>query len=353
MRPPKPGTPGTPGAREIGLTSVSLDLGAPTRGTAAGPAALRDAGIAGVLEALGHQVAAQHEIAQDAAAGADLAPEARLAAVASVCTQLADIVERSLRAGQFPLILGGDHSLSMGSVAGLVRHYRAQEKEQELGVLWVDAHPDMNTPETTPSGNLHGMPLAILLGHGPDALTRIGGAAPALAPSNVVIFGVREIDADEERLVQRSGVRVFRRTEIAQRGVEVCLAEALDRLRGAGAGIHLSFDLDACDPALAPGVTTPVHDGLDRREALAICEQLGRSGRLSSMEIVELNPAMDAGNRTAELAARLVESALAAEPVAETIVRPPYREMSIDRPAGNHRTTGGMSPIPEGIQEPS
>ena len=192
------------------------------------------------------------------------------------------------------------------------------------------------------------MPLAALLGHGLDTLTRIGGAAPALAPGNVVIFGVREIDADEERLVQRCGARVYRRTEIAQRGVDVCLAEALDRLRGAGAGIHLSFDLDACDPALAPGVTTPVHDGLDRREALAICEQLGRSGRLSSMEIVELNPAMDAGNRTAELAARLVESALAAEPI-----RPSPRDLSIDRTAGAHRTTGGMSPVSERVQEPT
>lgn len=342
----------SPAKRAIGLTSVKLDLGAPQRGAAAGPAALRDAGIVGVLEALGHEVVAQHEIAQDDAAGPDLASEARrLAAVASVCTRLADTVERALPAGQFPLILGGDHSLSMGSVAGLVRHYRPQGKA--LGVLWVDAHPDMNTPETSPSGNLHGMPLAVLLGHGLDALTRISGAAPALAPSNVVIFGVREIDADEERLVQRSGARVFRRAEIAQRGVDICLAEALDRLRGADAGIHLSFDLDACDPALAPGVTTPVQDGLDPREALAICEHLGRSGRLSSMEIVELNPAMDAGNRTAELAARLVEAALAAAPVAETVVRSSHREMSSDRPAANHRTAAGMSPVPERIQEPT
>jgi arginase len=299
--------------RTIGITNVHLDLGAPHRGSAAGPAVLRDAGIVGVLEALGHEVVAQHEIAQDDAAdpGPGLGAR-RLAAVASVCTRLADAVELSLRAGQFPLILGGDHSLSMGSVAGLARYFRTQGKE--LGVLWVDAHPDMNTPETSPSGNLHGMPLAVLLGHGLDTLTRISGTAPALAPSNVVIFGVREIDRDEERLVQRSGARVFRQTEIAQRGVEVCLAEALDRLRGASAGIHLSFDLDACDPALAPGVTTPVHNGFDRREALAICEQLGRSGRLLSMELVELNPAMDAQNRTAELAARLVESALAAVP---------------------------------------
>lgn len=318
--------------RTIGITSVGLDLGAPHRGSAAAPAVFRAAGLTGVLQTLGHDIAAHHEIVQDDAAGAGPDRAARhLAAVVGVCTRLADTVELALRAGQFPLILGGDHSLAMGSVAGVVRHFRA--RGQELGVLWVDAHPDMNTPETSPSGNLHGMPLAALLGHGRDALTRISGAAPALAPHNVVLFGVREIDRDEEDLVRRSGARVFRRTEIARRGVEVCLAEALDLLCSAGAGIHLSFDLDACDPEVAPGVTTPVHHGLDRGEALAICERLARSGRLASMELVELNPSRDAENRTVELAVRLVASALAVDPSAQ-----PHPE-----PAGAPPATGARS----------
>jgi arginase len=177
----------------------------------------------------------------------------------SACARLADTIELSLRAGRFPLILGGDHSLAMGSVAGLVRHFRPRGKH--LGVLWVDAHADMNTPETSPSGCLHGMPLATLLGRGPDVLTQLCGGSPALDPDHVVLFGVRDVDAEEELVLQHSGVRVFRRTEIARRGVDACLTEALDRLRAAGAGIHLSFDLDACDPSLAPGVTTPVHRG--------------------------------------------------------------------------------------------
>ena len=297
--------------KNIDITNVRLDLGGPSRGPAAGPAVLHEAGIVAALEALGHRVVAQHEILQDDAAAPGPDPRARyLEAVAAACARLADIIELSLQAGRFPVILGGDHSLSMGSVAGVVRHFRP--RGQELGVLWVDAHADMNTPETSPSGNLHGMPLAVLLGHGRDALTRLSGGSPALAARNVVLFGVREVDAEEQLLVARSGVRVFRRTEISRRGVDVCLAEALDLLSGAGAGIHLSFDLDACDPTLAPGVTTPVHKGLDRSEALKICERCGSSGWLSSVEIAELNPVADTGNRTAALAVRLIEAAMAA-----------------------------------------
>jgi len=326
--------------RAIGITRVGLDLGAPHRGSALAPAALRAAGIASLLEALGHEVAADHEIAQDAAAGPGLDSGARhLAAITAVCAHLADTVERALRAEQFPLILGGDHSLAMGSVAGAVRHFRA--RGHALGVLWVDAHADMNTPETSPSGNLHGMPLAVLLGHGRAALTQLCGAVPALAPENVVIFGVREVDRGEDELVQRAGARVFRRAEIAQRGVEVCLAEAIDRLRSADAGIHLSFDLDACDPDVAPGVTTPVPHGLDRREALAICEQLRRSGRLTSMELVELNPVVDAGNRTVDLALHLVASALATDATAQPSAQTTAAHAASARPPSSHRMTDG------------
>lgn len=295
--------------RQIGITNVRLDLGGLRRGPAGGPAALHDAGIVAVLETLGHRVVAQHEILQDDTAGPGLDPRARyLEPIASACARLADTIELCLRSGRFPLILGGDHSLSMGSVAGLVRYFRPQGKE--LGVLWIDAHADMNTPETSPSGNLHGMPLAALLGHGPNALTQLSGESPALAPKNVVIFGVREVDAAEDLLVHRSGVRVFKRAEIARRGVDACLAETLDLLRGASAGIHLSFDLDACNPIWARGMTTPAHEGLDCDEALAICDQLGRSGLLSSMEFVELNPFTDTENRMGQLTLRLVESAL-------------------------------------------
>lgn len=311
--------------RNIALTNVHLDLGAPRRGAAVGPAALHHAGIVDALQALGHAVIAQHTVAQDDAADPGHDPRARyVAPIAAVCGDLAELVEQSLQAGRFPLVLGGDHSLAIGSVAGVVRHVRRSGRE--LGVLWVDAHPDMNTPGTSPSGNLHGMPLAVLLGHGRDALTGITGGAPALAPGHVVLFGVRDIDRDEQWLVQYSGVHVFSRAEIADRGIEVCLADALDLLRPASAGIHLSFDLDACDPAIAPGVATPVAHGFDRGEALAICEQLARSGRLISMELVELDPTLDAGNRTGELAVRLIASALAPGPLVPARSRPPARD---------------------------
>lgn len=298
---------------EISITNVHLDLGAGLRGAAAGPAAIHDAGIAEALRAQGHRIVAHHEIRQDdgSPAGTDL--RARyLEGVGSACAQVADTVELSLRAGRFPLILGGDHSQAIGSVAGLIRYFDGQGKD--LGVLWVDAHADMNTPATTRSGNLHGMPLAVLLGHGPDALTRLSSRSPALTPEHVVLFGVRDIDAAEAPLVQQSGVRVFTRSEIGKRGIDVCLAEAIALLSGAGAGIHLSYDLDVCDPSFAPGVTTPVPQGIGRSEALKVCEALAQSRRLVSMEIVELNPSLDVENQTGELAVRLVETALAVHP---------------------------------------
>lgn len=297
---------------DISIVNVHLDLGAGRRGAVAGPAAIHDAGVAAAVRAQGHRIVAHHEIRQNDGSPAGN-PRARyLEAIGSVCAELADTVELSVRDGHFPLILGGDHSQAIGSVAGLARYFRSRGKE--LGVLWVDAHADMNTPATSPSGNLHGMPLGVLLGHRPDELTHISGHPPALTPKQVVLFGVRDVDAAEDPLLQRSGVRVITRSEIAKRGIDTCLTEAMDLLSDASAGIHLSYDLDVCDPLLAPGVTTPVSQGLSRSEALKITESLARSRRLVSMEIVELNPSMDIGNRTAELAVRLVESALAVQP---------------------------------------
>ena len=298
---------------DISITNVYLDQGAGERGAAAGPVALHDAGIVAALTSHGHRVVSQHEILQDEIASVGSDPRVRfLDAVASVCGRLADTVELTLRSGRFPLIIGGDHSQSIGSIGGLVRHFRRAGKE--LGVLWVDAHADMNTPETTPSGNVHGMPLAVLLGHGRDEFIRIGGCAPALDVRHVVLFGVRDMDPGEEELVKTSGVRVFTMSEIRARGVDICLAEALDLLDRASAGVHLSFDIDVLDPCLAPGVTTPVPHGLGRDEAFAICKVLAQTGRLTSVELTELNPERDASNRTIELAVGLIESALFVRP---------------------------------------
>jgi arginase len=228
--------------------------------------------------------------------------------VVEVCAGVARAVEACVREGQLPLVLGGDHSQSIGSIAGLARHYSL--RGERLGVLWVDAHADMNTPETSPSGNIHGMPLAALLGYGCDALTGLSGGRPALAAEHVVLFGVRNIDPGEEVLIRRSGVRVFAQREIDERGLAACLAEALDILGRASAGFHLSYDLDAIDPATAPGVSTPVPGGLSYLQSRLLCEAVAQSGRLVGMEMVELNPSLDVDRRAARAAVHLIQAAL-------------------------------------------
>ncbi|MBU6509966.1 MAG: arginase [Gammaproteobacteria bacterium] len=296
--------------RKITITNVHLDLGAGRRGTDMGSSAMHVAGVVPALEKLGHKVVGIHnlgQISQEAAAVGD--PHLRyLGVISEVCHELADRVEHSLDIGEFPLLLGGDHSQAIGSVAGVSRHLKRQGKS--LGVLWVDAHTDMNTPETSPSGNIHGMPLAVLLGHGPEELTGICGDGPALNPEHVVIFGVRSVDRDEARLVKQTGVRVFTMSEIDARGAGACMEEAMGILNRASGGIHLSYDLDGSDPSVAPGTGTPVPGGLNFRESHLVCETIARSKRLLSMEVVELNPILDIENRTGKFAVWLIQSAL-------------------------------------------
>jgi arginase len=188
------------------------------------------------------------------------------------------------------------------------RYLKRQGKT--LGVLWVDAHTDMNTPDTSPSGNIHGMPLATLLGVGPPELTGISGDGPALSAGNVVVFGVRDVDRSEAELVKKTGVRVYTMSEIDARGAGACLEETMQILQRASGGIHLSYDLDGSDPSVAPGTGTPVPGGLNFRESHLVCETLARSGRLTSMEVVELNPILDIENRTGKFAVWLIQSAL-------------------------------------------
>ncbi len=190
----------------------------------------------------------------------------------------------------------------------MARHYR--RRGDSIGVIWVDAHADMNTPETTPSGNIHGMSLAVLMGHGDARLVRLAGEEPTVRPEHVSILGARELDEGEKRRIRELGVRVFTMTEVDERGVGVCMDEALERATGGTAGFHLSFDLDALDPGVAPGVGTPVQGGLTYREAHLVCEKAARSGGLVSLEVVELNPVLDDRNHTARLAVGLVASAL-------------------------------------------
>jgi arginase len=210
--------------------------------------------------------------------------------------------------GVFPLVLGGDHSIAVGTVAGLSRHYRAQN--QKLGLIWVDAHADMNTPETSPSGNVHGMPLACCAGMGPPELTEIFGYSPKVSPRNIAIVGLRDVDQTERGNVQRSGVRTFTMRQIDERGLRSVMDDAIGIASDGTAGFHVSLDMDSVDPHEAPGVGTPVRGGLTYREAHLAMETICDSGKMRAMEIVEVNPVIDESNRTAVLAVELVMSAM-------------------------------------------
>lgn len=295
---------------DIAITNVHLDLGAGRRGTDMGPSAIHVAGLIPGLVNLGHRVTSVRAVgalSQEATEIGD--PSARfLPVIAQACQEVADLTEAACDTGQLPLVLGGDHAQAAGTIAGMARHYRRFGKD--MGVLWVDAHTDMNTPESTPSGNIHGMPLACLLGHGPEVLTELAGGGPALKPENVVVFGARDVDSTEIPLVKELGVRVYTMSEIDARGTALCVREALEIVLDGTAGVHLSFDLDGVDPNDAPGVGTPVPGGLSLRESHLLCELVARSGRLLGMEMVELNPTLDLANKTGKLAVWLIHSAM-------------------------------------------
>lgn len=296
---------------KISVTNVHLDLGAGRRGTDMGPSAIHVAGLVPQLQRLGHEVSSVVSIevpgSFESTSFGD--PQARfLPAIQSVCERLADRVEGALEDGAFPLVLGGDHAQAIGTISGISRFLR--KRKLHLGVVWVDAHTDMNTPGTSPTGNVHGMPLAVLLGHGPEALVRIAGDEPALRPQDVAIIGARDVDAAEVPLVKELGVRVYTMSELDDRGTPTCVREAFSRTSEDTVGVHLSFDLDGVDPDYAPGVGTPVPGGLTLRESHLICEKANRSGLLRGMEMVELNPTLDDKNKTGELAVWLILSAM-------------------------------------------
>lgn len=272
-----------------------------------GPSALRIAGITRELESIGYRIIELGTITAEGleTTAAGERPLLFLDEVTKVAEQTRRVVEAGLGDGRTMLILGGDHSLSIGSVAGVAEHYRSLG--ESVGVIWVDAHADLNRPQTTPSGNIHGMSLAVLLGYGDQRLTR---GRVSVRPENVSVLGARELDPGEKDLIRDLGVRVFTMSEIDERGVGACMDEALARAGDGTAGFHLSLDLDALEPRLAPGVGTPVPGGLTYREGHLVCEKASRSGRLLSLEVVELNPVLDDRNHTAELAVGLVASAL-------------------------------------------
>jgi arginase len=294
----------------IAVIGAPLDLGTNRRGVDMGPSAIRVANIGPRLASLGYQIEDWGNVAVEQPERAPQGPaNARyLPQIAETCRRLARIVEQAMARGQMPLVLGGDHSVAIGTIAGVSRHFR--KRKARIGLIWIDAHPDMNTPQTSPSGNVHGMPLACSIGLGPRPLTHIYGYAPKVDPKNVALIGLRDVDLLEKPHVKRSGVRAFTMRDIDERGMRAILAEALEIASAGTDGFHVSLDMDSVDPQEAPGVGTPVRGGLNYREAHLAMEMICDSGRMVSMEVVEVNPVIDEANRTALLAVELIMSAL-------------------------------------------
>jgi arginase len=287
-----------------------MDLGAGRRGVDMGPSALRVAGLNEKLAAIGYQVEDLGNIVVDQPESLPVGPShARyLPQIAHTCARLADMVEKAADQGRAPLVLGGDHSVAVGTVAGMSRHFHKQNRK--LGLIWLDAHADMNTPQSSPSGNVHGMPLACCIGNGPQELTGLAGYTPAVEPGSVAIVGLRSVDDIERLNVRGAGVHAFTMRDIDERGMRNVIQEAIHCVTLGTGGFHLSFDMDAVDPSEAPGVGTPVHGGITYREAHLAMETVCDSGLMASMEVVEVNPVMDEANRTALLAVELVMSAM-------------------------------------------
>jgi len=286
-----------------------MDLGSGRRGVDMGPSAIRIAGLAERLAELGHKVVDEGDLAiknmEELKVGdvrARYLPE-----IVRASRHVSAKVERIVAKGHFPLVLGGDHSISVGTVSAIAAASRREGKR--VGLLWVDAHGDINTPETSPSGNIHGMPVAALLGEGPPELTSIGGEGPKLDPRNVAMVGIRSLDEGEKVRLKRYGVQVYTMSQVDRQGIESVMKEALARVSDGTDRVHVSFDLDALDPEVAPGVGTPVKGGLDYREAHFLMEILADSGLMTSLEVVEANPILDVRNASAAFAVELVQSA--------------------------------------------
>jgi arginase len=294
----------------IAIIGAPLDLGQDRRGVDMGPSAVRVANLNGRISELGYSVedwgnvpVEQKETWPMGDVSAKYLPQ-----IATACNALALQVEQALVEGRVPIVLGGDHSVAIGTLAGAAHHFR--ERGESIGLIWLDAHADMNTPDTSPSGNVHGMPLACILGMGPAELAELRGFRPKVDPQRAVIVGLRDVDQLEKPHVRESGIRAFTMRDIDERGMRSVMEEAL-RIAGEGAGgFHLSLDMDFVDPAHAPGVGTPVRGGATYREAHLAMEMICDSRRMVSMEIVEVNPVIDERNRTAELAVELAMSGL-------------------------------------------
>jgi arginase len=296
--------------QKIRIIGVPMDLGASRRGVDMGPSALRVAGLQARIKQLGHQVEDIGNVSvkqpEEMSYGEKRAKY--LSEIADACKDLGAIVEKSLEESMTPVVLGGDHSIAAGTLSGVAAHYK--KKEKRVGLIWLDAHGDINTPETSPSGNVHGMPLAAAMGYGAAELVELQGFKPKVEPQNISLVGIRDLDSQEKKLAKKSGVHVFTMRDIDERGMREVMSDALKYAMDDTDGISVSLDMDFVDPSDAPGVGTPVRGGVTYREAHLAMEMIADTEAMVSLEIVEINPVIDEHNRTALLGVELVLSGL-------------------------------------------
>ncbi len=295
--------------KPIKIIGVPLDLGASHRGTDGGPSSVRIAGLSASLRRLGYEVERESDIFVPAMeTRVSERTDARFRdEILAVCQTLCEDTDTALKNGFTPLVIGGDHSIAMGTVSGVAAHYA--RKQQDIGLIWFDAHGDMNLPGISPSGNVHGMPLAHLLGRGDHELAGIGGLCPTVKPENVVLIGIRDIDDGERKIIRESGITTFTMRDIDELGMTEVCRRSLEVVTTDTVGFHVSFDVDGCDPSVIPGSGTLVPGGVSFREAHQLLENCADTKKMLSMEVVELNPFLDQGNVSAERAVMLIQSA--------------------------------------------
>ncbi|MGE0144082.1 MAG: arginase [Planctomycetota bacterium] len=298
-----------PLSRKVRIIGVPMDLGADRRGVDMGPSGIRIAGAADALRRLGFQVIDDGDVTIPVPETRDPGPAGAkyLTEIREACETLRERVLAAVADGEVPLVLGGDHSIAIGTVTGIAEYHRS--KGAQIGLIWVDAHADMNTPETSPTGNVHGMPLSALLGLGETSLVNLGGFTPKVAPHNVALIGIRDLDESEKDIVRRSGVNAYTMRDIDERGMSAVIQEAIGKASAGTVGFHVSFDLDGMDPAAVPGVGTPVKGGIDWREGNLLLEAVADSRRMLGFEITELNPIVDVRNESGRVAVDMIASA--------------------------------------------
>jgi len=296
--------------QKVRIIGVPMDLGASRRGVDMGPSALRVAGLQARIKQLGYQVEDIGNIGvkqpEEMSYGEKRAKY--LAEIADACKDLGVMVEKSLEENLVPIVLGGDHSIAAGSLSGVASHFK--KKDKRIGLIWLDAHGDINTPESSPSGNVHGMPLAAAMGYGAAELVELLEFKPKVEPQSISLVGIRDLDAAEKKLAKKSGVHVFTMRDIDERGMREVMSDALKYAMDDTSGIAVSLDMDFVDPSDAPGVGTPVRGGVTYREAHLAMEMIADTEAMVSLEVVEINPVIDEHNRTALLGVELVLSAL-------------------------------------------